>query len=313
MESKPREILKGLVARDALSLFDVVRVLMEERQTGELELRGRGRIFLERGRVVGAQAGRFSRNKALFRIWATPGTSVFRFVQHAPREDRGLSLSLTDLVYLQQQTDEYFALIKRIPLDAHLERNAEYLDGEMGRMLVKLLSVPRTVKDVLDAVEDLPDLLVLRAIGRFLAAGQVRLVQEGQVLPFRGLRFVNVAILAPREEWLEAFYEDLGLAHFARTKAQRVQYAYLELQPARFHLYGIHFAPGMGLGQIRPFLEFAHLFVAIGSVPMDLQQSNLLRQEHLHLILRTRNGWQLPDRTPVQLGPWLKAILEAMG
>jgi len=312
MEDKPREILKGLVARDALSLFDVVRVLLEERQSGELELRGRGRIFFKKGQIVGAKTNRFSRNKALFRIWAAPGFSVFRFVQYAPLEDQGLSLTLTDLVYLQQQTDEYFALIKRIPLDAYLERTAAHLDGDMGRVLMNLLEVPRRVKDVLDLVEEFPDLLVLRAVGRFLAAGQVRLVRDDGVLPFEGLRFVNVAILSPREEWLEGFYEDLGLAHFARAKAQRVQYAYLELPAVRVHLYGIHFAPGMGLGHIRPFLEFAHLFIAIGSLPMDLQQRNLVREEKLHLVLRVPGGWQLPDHTKVELGPWLKALLEAM-
>ncbi len=313
MAAPSREILKGLLARDALSLFDVTRVLLENRIRGVLYLKNRGEIHLQGGRVVGARHGDFIRNKALYRIWAMTRPTVFTVHQYAPVEDMGMKLGLADLVYVQQQTDEYFALIRRIPPDATVEPTTDHLEGEIGKRFLDLLSQPQSVQFLLDHAPDLPDHLVLRAMARFLAAGQLRLRRGEEVLPYTGYRFVNVAILSPREEWLERFYEDLGLAHFARTKGPRVQYAYLELEHARFHLYGIHYAPGMGLMHVRPFLEFAHVNIVIGNLPMELQQSGLLREQHLHLLLRTRDGWQLPDRSRVDLPGWLRGILEEVG
>lgn len=309
MSTPPREILKGLLARDALSLFDVMQILLDHRLRGRVNLKNHGQIYFSDGRIVGARLGDFVRTKALYRIWTLPHPSVFSVYQMSTVEDMGMRLAVSDLVYIQQQTDEFFALTRRIPLDATVERTTTHLEGEIGQHLNRLLVKPQTVQYLLDQMVDLPDYLVLQTMGRFLAAGQLRLRKGEKILPFTGYRFVNVAILSPREEWLDRFYEDLGLSRFALTKGPRVQYAYMEFPQTRLHLYGIHYAPGMGLLHVRPFLEFAHFHVAIGNFPIELQQQGLIRDRH-ELIFHSRNGWQKADRSPLDLAAWIQTLLD---
>ncbi len=302
-KSQGVEVLRGVISRGVFHLFDVVEFLIHTGLQGELVLKERGSIFFRNGEIVGARTDGFVGFKALQRLWYHEGKMIFSFLVRPEVQDDNLHIRELDLIHLQESADTYHSMIQMIPLDAQLQRFQENVMGanDMEQNILAYLekvSQP-TVQEILDNFS-FPDPDLLRTIRDMVKKAWVELFRQNKKLQPRRLERVNLLLISPKTEWIDAFFDGLGLAGYTRRRGRQVFYAYWITDTRRVHIYAVHLMPGMSVGFVLPLLHLAHMVVAISHIPQDLR--TWLSPEQVP-ILRYREGTWYHQNTPLDSLP----------
>jgi hypothetical protein len=241
--------------------------------------------------------------KALQRLWVHEGKMIFSFLVRPEVQDDNLHIRELDLIHLQESADTYHSMIQIIPLDAQLQRFQENVMGANDmeqNILAYLEKVPQpTVQEILDNFS-FPDPDLLRTIRDMVKKAWVELFRQNKKLQPRRLERVNLLLISPKTEWIDAFFDGLGLAGYTRRRGRQVFYAYWMEDTRRVHIYAVHLMPGMSVGFVLPLLHLAHMVVAISHIPQDLH--TWLSPDQVP-ILRYRDGTWYHQNTPLDSLP----------
>jgi hypothetical protein len=169
-----------------VSVVDLLQLLSMNRRTGGLNITtpsGVGEVRLANGEIVDAVYRRLEGEKALFRLLSEQEGS-FAFAAGSPSLLRRVQVK-TNVLLMEglRQIDE----LRRQRQNLGAEQDALLsiappppTSGEAAQRVAEVLTVPRTLEELLDDVA-LPDLEIVQALGGMLGDGSVRRIAKGAV------------------------------------------------------------------------------------------------------------------------------------
>ncbi len=261
------EVFRGFLGDEGLTLFETVQFALHTGLPGELAFhRGRGKIFMKDGMVVGATFAHYRGEKALERIWLRATQGVVSFFTTPDIQDDRLRITEVDLLSVQERIDGFRVLLEDFPPSTRIAlKTPPPTTSEIGAALASLLSRHETLtlQEILDRLP-FSDTLILRTIRAWALKGVLQTSAPATSLE---LDRRNVLVFSRTLAAIYAFFHGLGVHGRVQRRGGHIYYAVRDLPPYRLHIYAVHLTPGAPLRDVRNLFSIADQIIALGALP----------------------------------------------